>query len=77
MATTKSINLTVMVDETHRSKLAKVSADLKAKGFVLKDTLQEIGVITGSAPAGVIADLSKVPGVSAVEEERSDYHTQS
>jgi hypothetical protein len=56
--------------------LLDVAKDLKDKGFVLNELLGEIGVITGSAPAAALAKLSTVPGVSAVEQERTDYRTQ-
>jgi hypothetical protein len=72
----KSINVTVLVDEAHKDKLAKVAKDLKGKGFVLKEALDALCVLTGSVPATSFAALSKVPGVSAVEEERTDYRTQ-
>jgi hypothetical protein len=76
MAKKKSINITVLVEESHKNKLNQVSRELKGKGFVLKETLGEIGVLTGSIPSTALADLSKVPGVSAVEKERTDYRPQ-
>jgi hypothetical protein len=72
----KSINVTVLVDEAHKDNLAEVASDLKDKGFVLKESLSALCVLTGSVPAASFAALSKVPGVSAVEEERTDYRTQ-
>jgi hypothetical protein len=76
MAKTRSINITVLVEESHKNKLSQVSRELKDKGFVLKETLGEIGVLTGSVPSTALGDLSKVPGVSAVEKERTDYRPQ-
>jgi hypothetical protein len=76
MTKKKSINVTVLVEESHKSKLSQISRELKGKGFVLKKTLGEIGVLTGSIPSAALADLSKVPGVSAVEKERTDYRPQ-
>jgi hypothetical protein len=77
MAKKKSINVTVLVDEAHKHKLTHVTKELKEKGFVLKESLGEIGVLTGSVPPASLATLSTVTGVTSVEEERSDYHTQS
>ena len=76
MATKKSINITVLVDEAHKNNLAGLANDLKAKGFVLKESLDAVGVITGSVAATALEGLSTVPGVSAVEVERTDYQTQ-
>jgi hypothetical protein len=72
----KSINVSVLADEAHKDNLAELANDLKDKGFVLKESLSALGVLTGSVPATSLAALSTVPGVSAVEEERTDYHTQ-
>ncbi len=76
MAKKKSINVTVLVDEAHKDNLAEVASELKDKGFVLKESLSALCVLTGSVPATSFAALSKVPGVAAVEEERTDYRTQ-
>ncbi len=76
MANKKSINVTVLVDEAHRDNMAGLINQLKDKGFVLRESLDAVGVLTGSVAATALAGLSTVPGVSAVEEERSDYHTQ-
>jgi hypothetical protein len=76
MAKKKSINVTVLVDEAHKDNLKGVANELKDKGFVLKKSLGEIGVLTGSVPTTALAALSSVAGVSAVEEERTDYRTQ-
>lgn len=77
MAKQPKINVSVSVDPNHTGELSAVAAALKSKGFVLKESLDAIGVLTGSAPADALDDLSRVAGVSAVEPERSDYHTQS
>ena len=77
MAKQKSVKVTVLVDDTHKDNLAGVAKGLKAKGFVLGESLEAIGALTGSVPAAALPALSAVPGVSAVEEERTDYRTQS
>ncbi len=76
MSKKKSINVTVLAHDTHKDNLAGLAKDLKDKGFVLKESLKALGVLTGSVPAKSLAALSKVPGVSAVEEEKTDYRTQ-
>jgi hypothetical protein len=70
------VNVSVLVDEAHKDKLAEVTKALKAKGFILKETLEAIGVLSGSVPASALSALSSVPGVSTVEKERTDYRTQ-
>jgi len=74
MAKQPKINVSVSVADSH--ELGKVASALKTRGFVLKESLDSIRVLTGNAPASAVADLSKVAGVTAVEEERTDYHTQ-
>ncbi len=70
------VGVTVLLKESHHDKLKTVADGLKAKGFVLAQSLEGIGTLTGHAPAESIADLSSVPGVAEVEKERTDYHTQ-
>jgi hypothetical protein len=70
------VDVTVMVDDEHKEKLAHVSQSLKGKGFVPRELLHEIGVVTGSVPDVALASLSEVPGVSAVERDRKDYRAQ-
>jgi hypothetical protein len=74
MTQEKSIIVTVTVDDAHT--LSEVVGNLKKKGFVLKKSLEAIGVLTGSVPASALDTLSAVPGVLAVEKERNDYRTQ-
>lgn len=76
MAKKKSVNVTILVDDAHKEGLKGVAKELKEKGFVLKESLREIGVLTGSVPATALRALSAVKGVSAVEEVRTDYRTQ-
>jgi hypothetical protein len=67
MATKELLDVTVLVAETHKGKLAAVASNLKKKGFVLKESLGGIGILVGSVPAAALAELSDVPGVAAVE----------
>jgi hypothetical protein len=72
----QKVGVTVLVADSHKDDMTKVATALKHKGFVLKETMEAIGVLTGSVAADAVAELSSVPGVSSVEKERSDYHTQ-
>ena len=70
------ITVTVLVDDSHKDQLAAVANDLKDNGFELMESLDAIGVLTGSVPANLFAKLANVPGVCSVEEERTDYRAQ-
>jgi hypothetical protein len=77
MTKKERIDVTVLVAETHWENMAEVARTLKGKGFVLKESLAEIGVLTGSVPATSLNTLATVPGVTTVEEQRTDYRPQS
>ena len=70
------VKVSVVVDDAHREKMRDVVRDLKKKGFVLEQTHQEIGVLSGTVAQGSVGKLSSVRGVSAVQEDRDDYRTQ-
>jgi hypothetical protein len=72
----QTIDVTILVDEAHKKHLAKLAKELAGKGFVLKETLSEIGVLVGSVPSTAYAAVSKTPGVSSIEKNRTDYRTQ-
>lgn len=72
----KLITVTVLVDDANKDNLSGLASALKDKGFVLKESLEAVGVLIGTVPAASMAGLSAVPGVSAVEPERTDYCTQ-
>ena len=76
MSKHEMVDVNIMVQEGYKDKLSSVARDLKAKGFILNESLKEIGILQGSAPAASIESLSNVAGVSAVEKNRSDYRTQ-
>jgi hypothetical protein len=73
----KPVDLVILLQDTHqgKSKLAAVNRELKALGFEIKEHLEGIGVLTGSAPQSAIAALESVPGVSKVDREATDYET--
>jgi hypothetical protein len=77
MAKDERKEVVVAVDPRHQKRMKAVIGDLKKKGFELSgQPLEEIGVLTGSAPANAIEDLKDVEGVENVQENRSDYRTQ-
>ena len=46
--------------------LADVARDLRARGFVVEQELDEIGCITGGASEGTVDRLRAIPGVADV-----------
>jgi hypothetical protein len=60
------VQLSVTVDDGHA--IEDVAAVLRARGMEVAQVLDGIGVITGSAPAGVRTALAAVEGVASVDE---------
>jgi hypothetical protein len=61
------VELSVTVDDEHA--IEEVAAGLRARGMEVGQVLAGIGVITGSAPDEVRADLAAVEGVASVDEQ--------
>jgi hypothetical protein len=76
MVDSRLVNVSVLVEENRWNKISEVVSDLEQRGFVLRETLDSIGVLMGTVAAGRLADLATTPGVVSAEIERSDYHTQ-
>ncbi|NUS99789.1 MAG: ketohydroxyglutarate aldolase [Sphingomonas sp.] len=53
----------------HRS-LAEIQADLRHAGLKIEQTLEAIGVITGTASSEAVSKLRRLEGVESVEEEQ-------
>ena len=49
--------------------LAEIAEDLTTRGFTTDQTLDEIGVIVGSAPNDLLDNLRSVPGVADISPE--------
>lgn len=61
------VEIVVSVDAEHGSNVARVADGLRAAGMSVAQTLEEVGVVTGSAPESRLPDLQQVEGVAAVE----------
>jgi hypothetical protein len=61
------VQVSVTVDDGHA--IEEVAAGLRARGMEVAQVLDGIGVITGSAPAGVREALAGVDGVASVDEQ--------
>ena len=64
-------HVTVSVDDAHLSQINQVAAHLRAAGMEVEQTLDAIGAISGHVGDDRLASLAQVPGVAAVEPERS------
>lgn len=76
MTLTKQLTVTVKIDDKYLDRLGDVVGRLQSEGFVLSESLEAIGVLIGSVSTASLDKIAAVKGVSAVEEHRSDYHTQ-
>ena len=76
MAKANRKTVVVGLDPKHKTQVREVIGRLEKKGFVLEQSLAEIGVLTGSAPADALDDLKSVEGVAHVEQNREDYKPQ-
>jgi hypothetical protein len=61
------VQLSVTVGDGHA--IEEVAESLRARGMEVAQVLEGIGVITGSAPDEVRADLAGVAGVASVDEQ--------
>lgn len=62
---------TVLLDLQPDRKVADVARALEAAGFVVDQQLDVLGVILGHTDARNVEALRKIPGVAAVEENRT------
>jgi precorrin-6B methylase 2 len=76
MSKKKIVEVNILVDDEHRQKMEELLQKLKGLGFVHSQSLEDIGVFSGTIPLVAMNNLSTVVGVVAVEENRNDYRTQ-
>ena len=65
------INVAIAVAEEARDRIYEVAQVCRALGFAHTSTLSDIGVLIGSADVEDLQKLRAIPGVLAVEMERS------
>jgi hypothetical protein len=63
--------ITVTVDDAHLDKIDELAAQLRDSGMQIDQVLNEVGVISGSAPYDRRQDLWAVPGVESIEGVRT------
>ena len=64
-------NVAIAVADEARDRIYEVAAACRARGLAHTSTLTDIGVLIGSVELDHLPDLRAVPGVVAVELERS------
>jgi hypothetical protein len=65
------VRINVSVEDTHLGQIDEVAAKLRAAGMHVDQTLATIGSISGHATSELLNTLRQVPGVAAIEPERS------
>jgi hypothetical protein len=65
------INVAIAVAEEARDRIYEVAEVCRALGFAHTSTLSNIGILIGSADVEDLPLLRAIPGVLAVEMERS------
>jgi hypothetical protein len=65
------INVAIAVAEEARARIHEVAQVCRALGFAHTSTLPDIGILIGSAEVEDLPMLRAIPGVLAVEMERS------
>lgn len=63
--------VTVTVDDDHVDQLDTIAERCTAMGMDVHQVLGAVGIITGSVPSESRAALERLPGVTAVESERT------
>jgi hypothetical protein len=64
------VNLLISIDENYIDKMPEVVENLQSVGLQVEQSMQEVGVVTGSCEQAKVAAISQVEGVSEVETER-------
>jgi len=65
------VNVSVSVDDAHLGQMDQIVARLRAAGMHVDSSLGAIGTILGHAPGDKVPALRRLPGVAAVEAERT------
>ena len=64
------VSLLVSVDDEHLDRFSEVVKGLKEAGMAVEQEMEGIGTVTGSIDSEKVEQLSKVEGVSHVEQSR-------
>jgi hypothetical protein len=65
-----TIKASLSIEEQYLDKLPKVVKRIKKAGFNVEQTLEELGVVTGSVDSEKLDAIRKVKGVASIEQER-------
>lgn len=64
------VNLSISVKDEQLPRFSEVVKQLKKTGLQVEQTLESVGVVTGSIESEKIPDIRKIAGVSNVDESR-------
>ena len=64
-------NITVTVADSHLAGIDELAAQLRDAGMEVDGVLAAIGVVTGSVDSERLAAIAALPGVAALEVERT------
>ena len=65
------VQITVSIDDAHADRIDEVAERLKETGMDVEQTMQIVGVVTGSIASDRMSSLYSIEGVKAVEADRT------
>lgn len=65
------VKVSISIDDAHLDQMREISQNLQAVGLQVEQTLQTLGIISGSIDSTQVDRLSQVEGVQHVEPDRS------
>ena len=64
------VNLLISVDDNHMDRIPQVVQKLQSAGLNVEQSMEQIGVVTGSCDQAKVKALSQIEGVSHIESSR-------
>lgn len=61
------VNLLISVDDNHMDRIPEVVQNLQSVGLKVEQSMEQLGIVTGSCDSVKLEALSQVEGVSHVE----------
>ncbi len=62
------VNVSITVDDAYQDQILEVAAALQVTGMQVEQTLETIGIITGTCESSQMDSLSHVAGVANLEQ---------
>lgn len=61
------IEIIITVTEDRRANLKQIASELQSRGVKITDTMESLGMISGTAAANNLDQIRNVDGVAAIE----------